>query len=528
MAVLSDEGGDDDEEQQPAERHRDHQAAVAGVHASSLEASSSARCIAGTPARSASWTRHDMPVGEHHGARRRRPGPPAAARARRWRPRPRSAPAPRRSCRPARSSHPPGSPTRRPGASSAASASQPSTDAWWQCGWATTSVPLRSGGVQPGRSDSSSASVACRRRPRPRAGPRRARRRRSAARPGTTAPARPPACRGDVRVQRRDGARDDPAGRVELAGGDPGEPAAGGSSITRTLQAGRLEQPDRGQPGAGREVVGEGVGPEPHVRAAPSGRSPGCRGAATSTRTRQRRAGGPPRRSPWPAGRPARARASAFSERRHRSRQPGPARQPAQRVVRARPALARRTPGAAPPTCTSPCRRRWGSRGAQPLQDRQRSSASCTAGSASPSTSVPSSASCSTRARPRVESFSSRVAVYDGHITPPAPVLSARHLPTPVQRCTAVPSEPPSWTSRSAVRTGAPAARAEVGVQRRGVDEHPGVEQVVGVADRLDRARTAAATPRRTSAAAAPTAPGRRRARRTASRRSRAAPARPR
>ena len=88
---------------------------------------------------------------------------------------------------------------------------------------------------------------------------------------------------------------------------------------------------------------------------------------------------------------------------------------------------------------------------AQPLQDRQRSSASCTAGSARPCTSEPSSASWSTRARPRVESFSSRVARYDGHITPP--VVGATHLPTPVQRCTASPSDPPSCVSRSAVAT---------------------------------------------------------------------------
>ena len=47
---------------------------------------------------------------------------------------------------------------------------------------------------------------------------------------------------------------------------------------------------------------------------------------------------------------------------------------------------------------------------AQPLQARQRSSASATAGSANPCTSDPSIASWSTRARPRVESFSSRVA----------------------------------------------------------------------------------------------------------------------
>ena len=47
---------------------------------------------------------------------------------------------------------------------------------------------------------------------------------------------------------------------------------------------------------------------------------------------------------------------------------------------------------------------------AQPLQARQRSRASATAGSAKPRTSDPSMASWSTRERPRVESFSSRVA----------------------------------------------------------------------------------------------------------------------
>ena len=74
----------------------------------------------------------------------------------------------------------------------------------------------------------------------------------------------------------------------------------------------------------------------------------------------------------------------------------------------------------------------------QPLHDRHRSSASCTSGERQPPvTVVPLTISCNTRARPRVESFSSRVARYDGHITPPVAALSARHLPTPVQRCTA-------------------------------------------------------------------------------------------
>jgi hypothetical protein len=40
-----------------------------------------------------------------------------------------------------------------------------------------------------------------------------------------------------------------------------------------------------------------------------------------------------------------------------------------------------------------------------------------------------------------------RVARYDGHITPL--VVGATHLPTPVQRCTALPIEPVSWANRS-------------------------------------------------------------------------------
>ena len=81
----------------------------------------------------------------------------------------------------------------------------------------------------------------------------------------------------------------------------------------------------------------------------------------------------------------------------------------------------------------------------QPLQDRHRSSASCTSGERQPVTGPPgASISCSTRARPRVLSFSSRVATNDGHITPPDAVRSARHLPTPVQRCTALEKSPPS------------------------------------------------------------------------------------
>ena len=81
----------------------------------------------------------------------------------------------------------------------------------------------------------------------------------------------------------------------------------------------------------------------------------------------------------------------------------------------------------------------------QPLQDRHRSSDSASSAAAKPCTRLPLASSCSTRARPRVESFSSLVASQDGHMTPPLPVVSARHLPTPTQRCTAADRSPPSW-----------------------------------------------------------------------------------
>src|SRR5205823_6519418 len=87
----------------------------------------------------------------------------------------------------------------------------------------------------------------------------------------------------------------------------------------------------------------------------------------------------------------------------------------------------------------------------QPLQDRHRSSDSATSAAPKPRTRLPLASSCSTRARPRVESFSSLVASQDGHMTPPPPtspppfmVVSARHLPTPTQRCTAADRSPPS------------------------------------------------------------------------------------
>ena len=86
---------------------------------------------------------------------------------------------------------------------------------------------------------------------------------------------------------------------------------------------------------------------------------------------------------------------------------------------------------------------------AQPLHDRHRSSASCTSALRQPSvTSVPLIISCRMRARPRVESFSARVACQLGHITPDSDAET--HLPTPVQRCTS--STKPGSARNSAER----------------------------------------------------------------------------
>ena len=157
---------------------------------------------------------------------------------------------------------------------------------------------------------------------------------------------------------------------------------------------------------------------------------------------------------------------------------------------------------------------------AQPLQARQRSSASCTSADRQPSlTSRPSTISWSTRARPRVESFSSRVATNDGHITPP--LGGARHLPTPVHRCTASTAEPWSWAHRSARRgsRSGPASLRSASAGR-GSTSTPGLRIPCG--SQIAFARPNGRAPRgNTSHRAGTSAPARRRARRTGCRRRR-------
>src|SRR5579863_375879 len=88
---------------------------------------------------------------------------------------------------------------------------------------------------------------------------------------------------------------------------------------------------------------------------------------------------------------------------------------------------------------------------AQPLHERQRSSASKTSLFLHDSMVVsPWKSSTKSLARPLVECISSCVTRYDGHMTP---LVSLRHFPTPTQRSSALWSEPPSCSNGNAVAT---------------------------------------------------------------------------
>ena len=208
-------------------------------------------------------------------------------------------------------------------------------------------------------------------------------------------------------------ARHDPLRLVELAGGDPGEPAAGVVGDHAGGQPGRLEVADRGVAVGREEVVAEGVRPDPDVRGS------AVEGVALGDRLPQRLPARTPgsngagrcRPSPWPASPPGRAASSGWPA--ARPARPDP---PSAGAGRAGGGCAG---GVRPATSCFWCSASAlyvamstpvGQSDAQPLQARQRSSASATAGSANPCTSEPSIASWSTRERPRVESFSSRVA----------------------------------------------------------------------------------------------------------------------
>ena len=202
------------------------------------------------------------------GRRRGRRGP---GRARRPPPTRRSGPSPCRSCRPARSSRRPGSAVAPAPVSRAASVDQSSTEAWWQCGWATTSTPSSDGGVQASEARCS-ASVTTPSTGSPSSSP--ASWRSTARQDGSSTTTGTPASR--CGRSRSTSARQRPAGGVELAGADQGQPAAlVALGVHLHPLPGGLEHPHGGVGDLGGEAVGEGVGPDHDVGRSRAGPRPG-------------------------------------------------------------------------------------------------------------------------------------------------------------------------------------------------------------------------------------------------------------
>ena len=195
-------------------------------------------------------------------------------------------------------------------ASRAASVSQPMTAWWWQCGWATTSTPVRSGGVHsPGhavgeelreRVDSRAhlggagvvdqlAGVLPERGEAARleADDRGAARRRTPCSVST-------AC------------ADDPPRGGELAGGDPGQPAARRARGSPPPAGPPISSSsDRRPAGVRGEAVGERVGPDPDVDVAPRSGVAVRVAQRASPRTAAGCAAGRPRPRTWRPGRPS-------------------------------------------------------------------------------------------------------------------------------------------------------------------------------------------------------------------------------
>ena len=186
--------------------------------------------------------------------RRRRAYGRAAGRAPRPRPTPRSGPSRRRSCRPARSSRRPGSPWRRCGRSSVGVGLP--AERRWRGGSAAArrpSVPVRSGGVQPvepGQQLGERADAGRDLRGAwvvgelDRVGAQRGQAGRLEADDRDAPARRTGASTSSVRA-------DDPARRVQLAGADPGQAAAGGLRPPPRRAARPAPAPDRRPPGSG-------------------------------------------------------------------------------------------------------------------------------------------------------------------------------------------------------------------------------------------------------------------------------------
>ena len=204
-----------------------------------------------------------------------------------------------------------------------------------------------------------------------------------------------------------------PAARARRLAAMPSCPVEIQVSPQHTPAAPRRSRPPRDHPRGARDLGAERPGERVHEqhtsprRCPPGGpRSGGPRSPAMTGEARQA-AAGRIRRAASPGYERSRSTALTGPAARVAS---GDQRAASRAVVRAPAAAARRSSGERTPPCTSPCPRRSGSRTSTP----------CTTGTgpaphaprATPALliSAPRTISCNTRARPRVESFSSWVA----------------------------------------------------------------------------------------------------------------------
>ena len=447
----------------------------------------------------------------------------AAGRARR-RPRSsRSGRAPPRSCPPARSSRRPAAPSPRCWPAAPRRSPSPMTAWWWQCGWATTSTPVRSGGVHSPAATRSARNSASDWIPALTSAARgsstswpassRIAARQLGSRPMTGTPL------GDVPVQRLDGLRRRSGVRrsswpvvIQVS------PQHAGSGITAARRPLTPAAAIAARPvSAAKRSVNESAQIQTSTFSAQRRASLDAAGAREK-RGRLRRWSTP---AAALATRPTVLLRSivlaSFGGVIRR-----PARQLAERVVRTRPAQEAPRSGVLLEQGLGLVGRHVDAGRAVPR--------AALAGQAQVERLVdgrvveverrPLTTSWSTRARPRVESFSSRVARYDGHITPPDAGVVGDAL-ADAGAAVDGPGERPGVVGEPQRRTHWALWRGEpeVGVERCRVDQHAGVEQVVGVEDAAWPAASGRSPAASTSAAAARSGPGRRRARRTSSRR---------
>ena len=162
----------------------------------------------------------------------------------------------------------------------------------------------------------------------------------------------------------------DPLGRVELAGGDPGQRAARCRPGHLHAVARGLQHPHGRRRHVRGEVVGERVHPERHRGPVGPRRLPAAhsRPGRSAVRTPATSAAGRRRRPASRGDRRARERHHGVDRARRPRGQVAPSAAAARARSAAAAAAAGGRSGAAPPPCRRPCPRPWGSRGSIPCR----------------------------------------------------------------------------------------------------------------------------------------------------------------